>query len=500
MKVILQYCIIVILIFITPTRVTAQASNLPNRNGISFSPRWLDNLLFLNNFDDPLPFEKQILYKWAETGLACKSEEGFGFLANYKAFQDYCNENNIIHLGGPMLGNITKSSVDIWVRTVKPNKVKVSLIVDGKKKVYGPVVSSVSTDLSAVVHVSGLKPDSWYPYKVFIGGNEIEIPGRAGIQTLPSREDVRTRIVFGSCFHRWGLGNLKQSNTIIDRNPAALLTIGDMAAQDKMNSVGWHSLDYLARDLYPAWKQLVARIPVYATWDDHDYFGNDLWGIPKGYTKEDKERVWKVFHYSWNNPMYGFGEEGKGVFLRTRIGICDIIMIDHRYFRTKESFLGEEQMKWLEEQLMDCKGPFIILSCGTMWSDYVSGGKDSWGQFDPMAREKIFNLIEKNNIGGVLLISGDRHGARGFRIPRPSGFNFYEFEAASLGGITGPPATNPKWETQLYGINGKYAFGEFTFNTTLKDPTVTFKLIGEEGNVLYELTLKRSELTPGNYD
>lgn len=48
-------------------------------------------------------------------------------------------------------------------------------------------------------------------------------------------------------------------------------------------------------------------------------------------------------------------------------------------------------------------------------------------------------------------------------------------------------------------MNGGYAFGEFTFNTKLKDPTVTFKLIGEEGDIIHEMTLKRSELTPGNY-
>jgi len=98
-----------------------------------------------------------------------------------------------------------------------------------------------------------------------------------------------------------------------------------------------------------------------------------------------------------------------------------------------------------------------------------------------------------------LLISGDRHGARGFRIPRPSGFNFYEFEVASLGGITGPPEKMEKWTTQFYGINGKYAFGEFTFNTAKKDPEVTFRLIGEDGNFFYEMTLKRSELTPRNF-
>jgi alkaline phosphatase D len=361
------------------------------------------------------------------------------------------------------------------------------------------VESTPESELSANVRISGLKPNTRYTYEVYVGGQKIAIPDGAYIQTLRDSDKVDTRIVFGSCFHRWGLGNEKQSNTIISRNPHAFLGIGDIAAQDKRNSMGWHSLDYLARDLYPAWQNLVSRVPAYALWDDHDYFDDDMWGTPPGFTTQDKENVWKVFRYAWNNPAYGFGEDGKGVFFRTRIDPCDVIFVDHRYFRKKESFLGEEQMKWLEEQLMDCKGPFIILACGSMWSDYVSGGKDSWGTFDHEAREKILSLIEKNNIGGVLLISGDRHGARGFRIPRPSGFNFYEFEVASLGGITGPPETMPEWTTQFYGINGKYAFGEFTFNTKLPDPTVTFRLIGEEGNFFHEMILKRSELTPANF-
>ena len=198
------------------------------------------------------------------------------------------------------------------------------------------------------------------------------------------------------------------------------------------------------------------------------------------------------------NAENSFEEKGEGIFFRTRIGPADIIMLDHRYFRTGEpgSFLGEEQMKWLEEQLLDCKGPFIILSNGTMWSDYVSRGKDSWGRNDPEGRERIFELIEKNHIGGVLLISGDRHGARGFTIPRPSGYNFYEFEAGSLGGRTGPAPTKPEWDTQFYGISGRYAFGEFEFNTSLADPEVTFRLIGDDGTIIHELKLTRSQLTP----
>ncbi len=264
--------------------------------------------------------------------------------------------------------------------------------------------------------------------------------------------------------------------------------------------VGYHCLDYLARDLYPAWQNLVSKVPVYATWDDHDYFKDDGWNVPEGFTDQDKINVWNVFKNAWVNPSYGFGEEGKGVFLRTRVGAADILMLDNRYFREKGFLLGKEQTEWFKNQLLDCMGPFIIVSCGTMFSNYVSKGKDSWGAFSPEVREEIFELVEENNISGVLLISGDRHGARGFKIPRPSGFNFYEFGAASLGGLGGQPDTTPAWkEVQLYGTSKVFAFGEFTFNTKLQDPTVTFRLIQDTGKEIYSLELKKSQLTPANF-
>ena len=108
-------------------------------------------------------------------------------------------------------------------------------------------------------------------------------------------------------------------------------------------------------------------------------------------------------------------------------------------------------------------------------SDAITEGKDSWGTWDTLAREEIFSLIEKENIAGVLLISGDRHGARGFTIPRPSGFRFYEFEAASLGGVPGPVAMADNPTNQLFGYDGLglKAFGEFTFHTDEDEPRIT---------------------------
>ena len=464
------------------------------------------NMDLLNLWGErPQPVQR--LYEAAYKILAAKPEASFADLAGDDTIQRLCAEAGLTHFGGPMLGALRPDGATVWLRTLRPAKVEVRVQIDGQEKVFGPVASTTNTDLAAVIRITGLKPATRHPYRVLIDGKPAAIAPHAAIVTAP--EDTKpdkVRIAFGSCYHRWGLGNQKQADMIRQRQAAALLLYGDIAVQDRNNHLGLHRADYLLRDLHPAWRDLVASVPVYATWDDHDYFHDDGWGIPKGFVDKDRQGVWEVFRRAWNNPSYGLNDESRGVFLRTRVGPCDVIMLDNRYFRTaraKDStgasgnFLGPRQMEWLKTQLLDCKGPFILLSCGTMWGDSVSSGKDSWGQFDPEGREQIFTLIEKHRIPGVLLLSGDRHGARVFRIPRSSGFNFYEFEPASLGGRgDGPPATNPRWDTQLFGTSGQYAFGEFSVDATLPDPEAVFRLVHESGDILYELKLTRSQLTP----
>ena len=99
---------------------------------------------------------------------------------------------------------------------------------------------------------------------------------------------------------------------------------------------------------------------------------------------------------------------------------------------------------------------------------------------------------------GVLLISGDRHGARGFRIPRPSGFAIHEFEAATLGGVPGPAGLVKNCPEQLFGYDGSgfVAFGEFTFDTAGNEPMIIFRLIDETGRVREEHGYAYHALTP----
>lgn len=439
------------------------------------------------------------LYRAIYAALQASPTTRFEAVSKDETVQALCQELKRNHLGGPMLGNLKEDGASVWVRTLNPANVVVQVTVNGETKSFGPVESSFDSDLTATVAVTGLPPGTTSPYQVFVDGKEIAAPDHAAIKTPKKNEACN--IVFGTCQHRWGLGNEKMAGQIVRRKPLAFLNYGDIAVQDRRADFGMQRADYALRDFHPAWANIVSSIPVYTSWDDHDYADNDCWGLKGLETEAVKQGTRKIFAQSWNNPYDGFGDDGGGIFHHSRIGPCDVIMTDGRYFREakgKHCFFGKDQMAWLKKTLLACQGQFIILAGGTMWFDYVSGGKDGLGRFDPEAKEEIFDFIEANQIPGVLLISGDRHGARGFKTERPSGFTFYEFEPASLGGRSGPPAKPKKAKKQqLFGIAGKYAFGEFTFDVSKPDPEVAFRLFGEKGEVIYELALTRSQLTPG---
>ena len=412
---------------------------------------------------------------------------------------DAARRHGLTLMGGPMLGDLRDHGVTIWLRPA--SEATLSIVVGDHSY---PV--NVSKPGEAVrTKIDGLAPNQRYEYSVLTDGKEIA----KGRFTTAPRENGRGkfRIAFGSCFHKIGVHNPNLFGQIRHREPHAMLLLGDLAVDDRNDEINMHRADYQLRDVSQPWGEFAAQIPVFAAWDDHDYFDNDLSGIPRSFTAQDREAVRKVWHENWNNPQTD--ESRDGIHFNTRVGPVEVIMLDTRSCRENArrnqygSYLGEKQMKWLKNTLQQSTAPFKVISSGTMWSDYVSNGKDSWGSWDTEAREEIFGFIERKKIGGVLLVSGDRHGARAFRIPRPSGFTFYEFEPASLGGVSGPSGIVKNCPEQLFGYSGQdetgqdfVAFGEFTFDTSDAASTVTFRLINQFGEILEQFDLSLHQLTP----
>ena len=409
-------------------------------------------------------------------------------------------KHNISLIGGPLLGNLKEDGIIIWLcpSTATPFVVKIIKSDGSDEKSY--VKNSVEPGVEQRIIIDELTSDTDYKYTIYVEKQEI---AKGSFRTAPAPgEKSKFKLGFGSCFHKIGLHNPNLINQILKRDPQAMVLLGDIAVDDRENDIGMHRSDYLLRNVSVPWQRLAANVPIYASWDDHDYLNDDLSGIPHRFTKSDQEALRAVWYKNWNNPE----NERGGIYFNTCFGPVELIMLDTRSCRKLEergqysSYLGIEQQNWLKDILKKSSAPFKIISSGTMWSDYISNGKDSWGTWDTLAREEIFNLIEMENIHGVLLISGDRHGARGFTITRPSGFKLYEFEAASLGGVSGPDAMAKNPANQLFGYHGKdiIAFGEFTFDTRGGEPLVVFRLIDEFGKILEELVLPYSQLTPRN--
>ncbi|WP_282037957.1 alkaline phosphatase D family protein [Saccharicrinis aurantiacus] len=406
--------------------------------------------------------------------------------------------NDVRLLGGPLLGDLTSEGVRIWLRPASIQELTIKVKEEGcKKEHFFTVNPDVSGKQQSVV-VKGLSSNTKYNYQIV---SNDALLSEGSFTTAPkNRTKKQVRIAFGSCFHKIGLHNPNLINTILERSPHAMMLLGDIAVDDRENNFSMHRSDYLLRDVSPAWKKLSANIPLYTSWDDHDYLNNDLSGVPKRFTNKERDVLRKVWEENWNNPQ----NQLEGIYFNTRIGDVEIIMLDTRSCRTVNkrgeygSYLEAEQLDWLKNVLENSTASYKIISSGTMWSDYITNGKDSWGTWDILAREEIFNFIEKENISGVLLISGDRHGARGFIIPRDSGFKFYEFEAASLGGVPGPNAWAKDTKNQLFGYKGAglKAFGELTFNAEKQNSSVTFRLINEYGEIMEEHTLTYEELSP----
>ncbi|WP_297089369.1 alkaline phosphatase D family protein [uncultured Draconibacterium sp.] len=441
---------------------------------------------------------------------ASKKEKEF-FLTARSVFAacstaDFTNEeilaaakkNNIKLLGGPMLGKLTSQSVEFWLRPAQ--ELPLSIVVSKKEDGTPNEVRLEKTSPGVVqkIEVENLFPNTEYQYTIVIENNEV---ANGSFTTAPS-EDAKTvfKLAFGSCFHKIGIHNPNLVNQIMARKPQAMLLLGDIAVDDRENNFAMHRSDYLLRDLSTPWQQLVAQIPVYTAWDDHDYLNNDLSGIPEGFSTNDRDALRNIWKENWNNPE----NVEDGIYFSTRLGPVEIIMLDTRSCRTIEkrgeyaSFLGEQQQDWLKNTLKNSTAPFKVISSGTMWSDDVSNGKDSWGTWDTAGREELFSFIEKNHISGVVFLSGDRHGARAFRIPRENNNRFYEFQVASLGGVPGPDAMAPNPQNQLFGYHGEgfVAFGELSFDTTEELPILQFSLTGENGAVLEQIKLTYDKLTP----
>ena len=407
--------------------------------------------------------------------------------------QAILKKHEIDLFGGPMLGDVTATTAKFWLRATRPGKliVKVNESASGKPVFQAEAMAAQENDLVVVLAVEGLKPFTHYVAE-FTDENG-PVGRRANrFRTSPAKDQkARFSVGFGGGA-RYNPPKERIWKTIAGRLPHAFLFLGDNLYQDKPTHRNLQRVYYYRRQMRPEFVELSATTACYAIWDDHDFGANDVSGGLDPFKPDWKVPVWKVFKENWPNPYFGGGEKQPGCWFDFSIGDVDFFMTDGRYYRDfkKGTMLGPVQKKWLKEKLSTSTATFKVIASGTLWTETADkGGKDSWWGV-PEEREEIFSLIDEEKIGGVILLSADRHRTDVYEIKRPKGYTLYEFETSKL---TNNHTHGTKSQA-IFSYNKGNFFGLLDFDLTKKDPEMTFRCITIDNEEVYNLTLKRSQL------
>jgi len=188
----------------------------------------------------------------------------------------------------------------------------------------------------------------------------------------------------------------------------------------------------------PGFAALRASVPVYATWDDHDYGANDA-----GAEYPHKEASRQFFMDFFAVPADSAMRERAGVYdahwLEHQGQRIQLILLDTRSFRSMlvpaapnaacprkrwgsneaadATLLGTEQWTWLAARLAQPAALHLVVSSIQVIPEQHCYEK--WANF-PRERQRLLALLADAG-APVLILSGDRHLGEISRISPPGG-------------------------------------------------------------------------------
>ncbi|HEX8549056.1 MAG TPA: alkaline phosphatase D family protein, partial [Cytophagaceae bacterium] len=168
----------------------------------------------------------------------------------------------------------------------------------------------------------------------------------------------------------------------------------------------------------------------YAIWDDHDFGPNDAAGNHP--TKKLSRELFKLY---WANPTTGINESGVNTLFKW--SDVQFFLMDDRYWRApsvhlfgEKPFLGKSQFKWLIDSLKSSTANFKIIAVGTQVLNSVLY-KENYSNY-ARERNKLLRIISKNNIEGVVFVSGDRHHTELIKKDFGTPYTLYDLTVSPL--------------------------------------------------------------------
>lgn len=181
-------------------------------------------------------------------------------------------------------------------------------------------------------------------------------------------------------------------------------------------------------------KQLREQSKFMVTWDDHDYGLNDM-GMHYALKEESKQIHRKFWQLEEEIPTNQDGVYYAKLEKQPNGKVVQFIMLDGRFNREnpRKPFcdaFGENQWKWLEEQLKQpadvrfiVNGYQMLLRRPTRWEALVKLGR---------SRKRLLNIIESTAAQNIVFITGDQHYVEVLKSPGRVKYKTFEIMASGI--------------------------------------------------------------------
>ncbi|NWG46827.1 MAG: alkaline phosphatase family protein [Alphaproteobacteria bacterium] len=212
--------------------------------------------------------------------------------------------------------------------------------------------------------------------------------------------------------------------------PEALVMLGDNVYADNLSgdpALPEMRVAYAALAAEPGFAALRARVPVFATWDDHDYGLNDA-GAEFAHKAEAKRQFADFFGLPGGHPVRAREGVYRSILAGPEGARLQILVLDTRWFRSPltptdrkgapgrerylpdrdpdKTMLGPAQWAWLAAELARPADLRLIVSSIQVLAD--GHGWEGWSNL-PLERARLFRLIRDTGARNVVFVSGDRH-------------------------------------------------------------------------------------------
>jgi alkaline phosphatase D len=285
-------------------------------------------------------------------------------------------------------------------------------------------------------------------------------PVVAGVRR-PDTTRLPQRIAFGSCAE----GAVPQPiwEAVLAADPDLFIFLGDNIYGDTRDPAVL-SAKYAQFAAQPGFRRLCDRVPVLATWDDHDYGEDDA-----GADYPMKEVSQRIFCDFWGEPTDSLRRTRDGIYDAIEFSAggrrLQVLLPDLRFNRTpirmldlggkkyddwtveleragrpvpgpyernpdpQATMLGARQWQWLEAQLARPADLRVFASSLQVVADFP--GWEAWINYAE-DHQRLLQTIRSQRANGLLCLSGDTHYAEASCLRTNAPYPLWDFTSSGL--------------------------------------------------------------------